>query len=647
MSVPRPEERPFASYYTDAFTMSPLETLPDELLLLIASFAMSQSTIAALVRASHRLYSIYDPCLYRWNVVHGHCSALYWAAEHGNMATFQKALDAGAPLSIERPRGELRKGPVVFRFGRERELHFRDFRPHPLSLAAKGGHEAIVRFIIEKGASPDMADPERFTLLSLAAIHGHVSLTRALIALGARQNIPSFMGHHPLALASYQGHEEIAAILLSDLKNHYKTVFDDQIKEALVSAVTGRRKGIVQLLILHDREEADVNVQGPGWPINGYGVIYSHVLFWPVVQQHEAMVNTLLERGADADIVDLLMNFEPFLPHFLTTVDFRLQRPVFNMDNGGIAFNGYTALTGWDTYSSRNQDDRTTAHLIRQGMTPPKQLSRALYIPRHDGEVSQITLYDISAQYTSATDGILIGSSEYVVALGLMQKPRNEGSNGASVVYDVTFRKQGEEVAGSVRYQGVAGEQPPEQSVEVELAIASADDTAGFLTSKDSASMGSAGAETTRVSMSYPTVPSELRNAPHQAPLPYFQVKVAAETSTWEWQTHAHHHGRLRYTLVRLPVQDQSADACGDEVLAIYNHVGVGASVSLPYSEGVLLLPPRTDPRMEAMVVASLLTMLWRLRDLSGGAGGKRGAGVAETMKKRVDSLKGFLGRKV
>lgn len=231
--------------------MSRLETLPDELLLLIASFAMSQSTIAALARASHRLYSIYDPCLYRWNVVHGHCSALYWAAEHGNMATFQKALDAGAPLSIERPRGELRKGPVVFRFGRERELHFRDFRPHPLSLAAKGGHEAIVRFIIEKGASPDMADPERFTLLSLAAIHGHVSLTRALIALGARQNIPSFMGHHPLALASYQGHEEIAAILLSDLKNHYNKVFDDQIKEALVSAVTGRRKGIVQLLVSH------------------------------------------------------------------------------------------------------------------------------------------------------------------------------------------------------------------------------------------------------------------------------------------------------------------------------------------------------------------------------------------------------------
>ncbi|KAF4238185.1 hypothetical protein CNMCM8980_002159 [Aspergillus fumigatiaffinis] len=316
------------------------------------------------------------------------------------------------------------------------------------------------------------------------------------------------------------------------------------------------------------------------------------------------------------------------------------------MDNGGAVFNGYTALTGWDTYSSRNQDDRTTAHLTRQGITPPKHLSRAVYIPRHDGMESQIALYDISAQYTAATDGILIGSSEYVVALGLMQKPGSEGLNGASVAYDVTFRRQGEDVVGSVRCQGVAEEQSPEQSVEVELAIASADDTAGFLTTKDSATTGSTGTETTRVSISYPAVPSETRNAPHQAPLPYFQVKVAAEPSTSEWQTHSHHHGRLRYTLVRLPAQDQSADACREEVLAIYNHVGVDSSMSLPYSEGVLLLPPRADPRMEAMVVASLLTMLWRLRALSGGERGKRGAGVTESMKKRVDSLKGLLGRK-
>ncbi|GIJ89334.1 hypothetical protein Asppvi_008272 [Aspergillus pseudoviridinutans] len=302
------------------------------------------------------------------------------------------------------------------------------------------------------------------------------------------------------------------------------------------------------------------------------------------------------------------------------------------------AFNGFNAFTGWDTYASRNQDDRTTAPLARQGMTPPKHLSCALYIPRHDGSTSQMTLYDISAQYAAAIGGVSIGSSEYVVALGLMQKPGSNGSNGASVAYDVTFRVQGQGVVGLVRCQESTAQEPP----EVELAIASAEDTAGILTCKESATTGPAATET-RVSISYPVLPSPTSNVPHQAPLPYF--RVAAESSTWEWQTHPHHHGRLRYTLVRLPAEGQSADARREEILAIYNHVGVAASVSLPYSEGVLLLPPREDPRMETMVVASLLAMLWRLRDLSG-AEGKRGGRVTESMKKRVSSLKGLLGRK-
>lgn len=137
--------------------------------------------------------------------------------------------------------------------------------------------------------------------------------------------------------------------------------------------------------------------------------------------------------------------------------------------------------------------------------------------------------------------------------------------------------------------------------------MASAEDTAGILTCKESATTGPAVTET-RVSISYPILPSPTSNVPHQAPLPYF--RVAAESSTWEWQTHAHHHGRLRYTLVRLPAEAQSADARREEVLAIYNHVGMAASVSLPYSEGVLLLPPRAYPRTETMVVASLLAML-------------------------------------
>ncbi|RHZ73814.1 hypothetical protein CDV55_103173 [Aspergillus turcosus] len=187
--------------------MSRLESLPDELLLLITSFTTSEFTIAALARSSHRLYSICDSCLYQWNVVHGQSWALDWAAEHGNMVTFQKALDAGAPLPVEYSDEELTNRPVSFS---SMELH--DFRPHPLTLAARGGHEAIIR---------------------------------------AQQDIP-FPGRRPLILASYRGHKEVAAILLCDLENHYNTeALEDQVKQELLEAIRNRQKEIVQLLISH------------------------------------------------------------------------------------------------------------------------------------------------------------------------------------------------------------------------------------------------------------------------------------------------------------------------------------------------------------------------------------------------------------
>ncbi|KAF7166029.1 hypothetical protein CNMCM6106_001970 [Aspergillus hiratsukae] len=358
MSDPARKNDLFASYPTPtSFTMSRLESLPDELLLLIASFATTQSTIAALARTSHRLYSIYEPCLYRWNVVHDQSSALDWAAEHGNMITFQKALDAGAPLPVEYSSEELTSRP--------KKLH--DFEPHPLTLAARAGHEAIVRFIIEKGASPDMIDPERLTLLSVAAIHGHVSLTRTLLAL-AGLNFFHGCGQTPLSTAAKNGDTDILLLLLKHgadpnkvlnlrlthaalteavihkqkeaalilvqhtqrlhctrvlsfaVQHDDKQMFESLLKEGvapefslsdlaghsvkddvthvcvqpIVYAVQSQDIRLVEMLL--DRG-ADVNVKCLRWPKGLYNAVYSHVLFCPVEEQHEKMVDFYLSAA--------------------------------------------------------------------------------------------------------------------------------------------------------------------------------------------------------------------------------------------------------------------------------------------------------------------------------------------------------------
>ncbi|ROV88661.1 hypothetical protein VMCG_10331 [Cytospora schulzeri] len=143
---------------------------------------------------------------------------------------------------------------------------------------------------------------------------------------------------------------------------------------------------------------------------------------------------------------------------------------------------------------------------------------------------------------------------------------------------------------------------------------------------------------------------------------------------TLQWQVHPVEHGLLRYTLVELPRQggngaggvdddrwwedekdrssSSSSSSSGEEmkqttrsatrqrrkrsgntssdkdkppfsasqgrnqhlIRAIYHNVGLGFSLSQPFSEGALLLENDMDPEFEAVVVASLLGLLWRAR---------------------------------
>jgi hypothetical protein len=49
-------------------------------------------------------------------------------------------------------------------------------------------------------------------------------------------------------------------------------------------------------------------------------------------------------------------------------------------------------------------------------------------------------------------------------------------------------------------------------------------------------------------------------------------------------------------------------------IRAIYHNVGLGFSLSQPFSEGALLLQNNLDPELEAIIIASLLGLLWRAR---------------------------------
>lgn len=95
------------------------------------------------MQTNHRFCRLLNPYLYRHNIQHSEASTLRWAALNGAVSTLEKVLEAGASpdhpfysIRCEHTRGIWQDwGPVV--------------------LAAKSGHEAVVMFLLEKGANID------------------------------------------------------------------------------------------------------------------------------------------------------------------------------------------------------------------------------------------------------------------------------------------------------------------------------------------------------------------------------------------------------------------------------------------------------------------------------------------------------------
>ncbi|PKY02391.1 hypothetical protein P168DRAFT_320930 [Aspergillus campestris IBT 28561] len=250
-----------------------------------------------------------------------------------------------------------------------------------------------------------------------------------------------------------------------------------------------------------------------------------------------------------------------------------------------------------------------------------------LYIPCHNDGAAHLAIRDISSQYAAATGKLAFGSSQYVVVLGLMLKPRSDATDSTSVPvsYEVDLNGlgDGEPIVGSVRSHAAS------PAREVKLQSHHLYDNEWNLRHG-------------YYPRSYISRPL-LGHPRWHLQTPYFSFRIPDDSSTFEWQIHPSQQGRMRYTLVRRAASDQQQQQVSDsDIQAIYYHIGVGTSLSLSYSEGVLLLPTGQDSVRESLVVASALAMLRRLRELHGG-NDKRGTGTKK--KSRLGAMKGLFGK--
>ncbi|KAL2838199.1 hypothetical protein BJX68DRAFT_249099 [Aspergillus pseudodeflectus] len=280
----------------------------------------------------------------------------------------------------------------------------------------------------------------------------------------------------------------------------------------------------------------------------------------------------------------------------------------------------------WETAAAeadaRRGADGTARALGRKLEPTPQHLSRVLYIPRHDAKTPHLPLYDVSSRYVDVVGDTAMGSGKYTVALGIMAKPGGDGGDDGVVAYLVDFLDiRGDGVTARVRRRGLLGQRG---DVEVELNANEEEITLSVAGKTNPISL-----ETT-----YPIPPSRTKFGTISHPYFHYPLSSGSSLAQLRWEIHPVEDGPLRYTLTRSALGPSAVfeqyggepGLSGAKIEAIYHHVGLGLSLSQAYSEGVLLLSPGTDPRAEAVYVASVLAMLWRLRriDAAGNEGVSR-----------------------
>lgn len=145
------------------------------------------------------------------------------ALARGNLEGVQRGINGGRPIN------------EVFTDG-----------SNALITAAKGGHVAIVNFLLENRAHLDFRDRGQNTAIAWAADRGHTETVAALLKAGADANVPDRAGDTPLIKATKGGFIDVARVLVEKKVDLTRT--DNTGLTALDWAERNRQPGIARLL---------------------------------------------------------------------------------------------------------------------------------------------------------------------------------------------------------------------------------------------------------------------------------------------------------------------------------------------------------------------------------------------------------------